>query len=399
MTTPDALAVVVAALAAGWAALLALAEESPKVSRALVEGAHTETGSATPYRIVHASRLSLLFIAAVAAAQAGEWWQRGPAAGVGVAFVSVGFLFMIGEALPRAIAALAPEVAAAAAPFAERTTVVFRPLLALLGGVERVLPRALPKPRSGERGLGSAQRDLLMGVFSLGETTVEDIMTPRLDISAVDDSAEWHDVIDVVRRSEHGRIPVYTDTLDNVVGVLYAKDLVPAVGGAEPAPDRWQDLVRPAQFVPETKPLSVQLRDFQRGPSHIVVVVDEFGGTAGLVTLEDVLEEVVGEIHNEYDIDEKPAIEREGVDKFWVAGGVTLDELSALLERNLEQEDVSTVGGFVYAQLGRVPNPGDAFEVAGFRVVVEQVVHRRVRRVYFERLAPAAHGQSPGSRT
>lgn len=394
MTTPHAVAVVVAALAAFWAALLALAEESPTVSRALVDGPHTDTGAATPYRVVHASRLSLLFIAAVSAANAGGWWERAAGEAAGVVFVSVGFIFMIGEALPRAIGALAPEVAAAAAPVAERTTVVFRPLVVLVGWVERAISRALPKARSEERGMGSAQRDLLMGVFSLGETTVEDVMTPRLDINAVDDGRDWREVIDVVRRSEHGRIPVFTDTLDNVVGVLYAKDLVPAVGGAAAPPDRWQDLVRPVQFVPETKPLSAQLRDFQRGPSHIVVVVDEFGGTAGLVTLEDVLEEVVGEIHDEYDVDEKPAVEREGVDKFWVDGGVTLDELSALLEQNLEQEDVSTVGGFVYAQLGRVPNPGDAFQVAGFRVVVEQVVHRRVRRVYFERLAPAPDGDS-----
>jgi CBS domain containing-hemolysin-like protein len=139
--------------------------------------------------------------------------------------------------------------------------------------------------------------------------------------------------------------------------------------------------------VPESKPLTVQLRDFQRGPAQIAVVVDEFGGTAGLITLEDILEEVVGEIHGEYDGDEKPPIEREGADKFWVDGGVTLDELSALLETDLEQDDVSTVGGLVYAKLGRVPNPGDEFRLGDFRVVVERVIRHRIRRVYFERLA------------
>ena len=133
MTTPDAVAVVIAALAAFWAALLALAEESPKVSRALVEGPRTDSGSPTPYRVVHASRLSLLFIAAVSAANAGAWWERAAAESAGVIFVSVGFIFMIGEALPRAIGALAPEVAAAAAPVAERTTAVFHPLAALVG--------------------------------------------------------------------------------------------------------------------------------------------------------------------------------------------------------------------------------------------------------------------------
>ena len=131
-------------------------------------------------------------------------------------------------------------------------------------------------------------------------------------------------MVNVVGRSEHARIVAYTDTLDNVSGVLYAKDLVPAITGTASLPTRWQDFVRPAQFVPESKPLTMQLRDFQRGPAHLAVVVDEFGGTAGLVTLEDILEEVVGEIHGEYDVDEEPAIEREGADKFWVDGGVTL---------------------------------------------------------------------------
>ena len=292
---------------------------------------------------------------------------------------------MIAEALPRAVGALAPDVAAAAAPAAERSTFVFRPLLLLIGIVERAVRAILPAGGS-ERGMHSAQRDLLMGVFSLGDTTVAEIMSPRLDLVALDDRVEWGEVVELVRRSEHARIPVYRDTLDNVAGILYAKDLVPALGGVAPVPVRWQDLVRPVPFVPESKALSVQLRDFQRGPSQIAVVVDEYGGTSGVVTLEDILEEVVGEIHDEHDVDEGPAIEREGADKFWIDGGVTLDELSALLERNLEQEDISTVGGLVYAELGRVPNPGDEFRLGEFRVVVEQVIRRRVRRVYFERL-------------
>jgi CBS domain containing-hemolysin-like protein len=382
----SAVSVVTALVAAAWAALLGLAEESPKVARALVDAAPESKDQTTRYRVIHLSRMALLFIAGVAGAHAIEWWERDLVVGLGVAAVSVGFLYMIAEALPRAVGVLAPDVAAAAAPTAERTAQVFRPLLAIVTSVERGVRAVLPGRRSADNGFGSAQRDLVMGVFSLGETTVEEIMTPRLDIVSVDDRDEWRDVVDVVRRSEHARIVVYTDTLDNVSGILYAKDLVSAVGGMTSVPERWQDLVRPAQFVPESKPLTTQLRDFQRGPAHIVVVVDEFGGTAGLVTLEDILEEVVGEIHGEYDVDEGPAIEREGQDKFWVDGGVTLDELSALLETDLEQDDVSTVGGLVYAELGRVPNPGDEFRMGEFRVVVERIVRHRVRRVYFERL-------------
>jgi CBS domain containing-hemolysin-like protein len=380
-------AVVTALVAAAWAALLGLSEESPKVARALADTTPESKDPTTRYRVIHLSRLALLFIAGMAGASAIEWWRHDLLVGLGVASVSVGFLYMVAEALPRAVGVLAPDLAAAAAPTAERTAQVFRPLLAIVSAVERGVRALFPGPRSGDNGFGSAHRDLVMGVFSLGETTVGEIMTPRLDVVALDDRDKWRDVVDVVRRSEHARIVVYTDTLDNVTGILYAKDLVSSVGGITAAPKRWQDLVRPALFVPESKPLTTQLRDFQRGPAHIAVVVDEFGGTAGLVTLEDILEEVVGEIHGEYDVDEGPAIEREGQDKFWIDGGVTLDELSALLETDLEKEDVSTVGGLVYAELGRVPNPGDEFRLGEFRVVVERVVRHRIRRVYFERLA------------
>jgi CBS domain containing-hemolysin-like protein len=179
-----------------------------------------------------------------------------------------------------------------------------------------------------------------------------------------------------------------------VAGCLYAKDLVPAVAGVASVPDRWQALIRPVQFVPESKSLTMQLRDFQRGASHIAVVVDEFGGTSGVVTLEDILEEVVGEIHDEYDVDEQPDIVREGADKFWVDGKITLDELSALLQTDLERPEVGTVGGLVYSELGRVPDPGDEFRLGEFRVVVERVTRRRVRRVYFERATVSDTDQS-----
>lgn len=379
------LAVITALAAAGWAGLLALAEESPTVARALADSTSRGYESNTRYRVIHLSRLALLFIAGVAGAHATRWWDGSAWETLGLATISVGFLYMIAEALPRAVGVLAPDVATAAAPAAERSALVFRPLLTLVTWAERAVRGLLPRP--SRDGLETTHRDLVMGVFSLGETTVGDIMTPRLDIVAADDRSDWRELVEVVRRSEHARIVVYTDTLDNVSGVLYAKDIVAPVGGVASVPTRWQDLVRPAQFVPESKPLTTQLRDFQRGPAHIAVVVDEYGGTAGIVTLEDILEEVVGEIHGEYDADEGPAVEREGADKFWVDGGVTLDELRALLETDLPKEDVSTVGGLVYAELGRVPNPGDEFVLGDFRVVVERVIRHRIRRVYFERLA------------
>jgi CBS domain containing-hemolysin-like protein len=214
-------------------------------------------------------------------------------------------------------------------------------------------------------------------------------MTPRLDIEAVSANAEWAEVVEQLRRSEHHRLPVYGEDLDDLRGMLYAKDLTPAIAGVTERPGDWRSLVRPAQYVPESKLLANQLRDFQRSTTHLAIVVDEFGGTSGLISLEDVLEEVVGEIYGEYDREETPDVVREGDDRFWVDGTVTLDTLSELLGVPLEDEEISTVGGLIYSELGRVPRPGEELRIDGFRVVVEKVVRRRVQRVYFERAGAA----------
>lgn len=383
-----ALVAVLLSLAAGlWAGLLAMAEESPSVSRTRV-GQPAVSDDGSNYQVIFVARLALLLIAGVSASWAAPWWRQAPLA-ASISLVAIaGFLYMIAEALPRSVAALAPDVAGAATGLATRSVAPFRPLLALAWAVERPLESVLPVPKQKPGQMESVQRDLLLGLFSLEDTTVSDIMTPRLDVDAIESTVDWNAVVDVVRRSEHARLPVYTDTLDRVDGILYAKDLVAALSGHLERPERWQDLTRPAQFVPESKSLAAQLRDFQRGPAHLAVVVDEFGGTSGLVTLEDTIEEIVGEIHDEYDLDDQPAVRREGEDKFWVDGAVTIDELEALLGTTMASEDVSTVGGFVYVQLGRVPTPGETFRYGDFRVVVEQVARRRIRRVYFERRPP-----------
>jgi CBS domain containing-hemolysin-like protein len=195
-------------------------------------------------------------------------------------------------------------------------------------------------------------------------------------------------VVDRVRSSEHARFPVYDDTLDDIIGILYAKDLLPFVIDEEEPMLGWQTLARPAQFIPTSKPIDVQLRDFKASRTHIAIVSDEFGGTAGLVTIEDVLEEIVGEIHDEYD-DEEPEVEQEKGGRFWVSGRVTLGELSELLGQDFVREDVATVGGLVYEIFGRVPRPGESVQIGAYKLVVERVRRRRIERVYFERVQPA----------
>ena len=239
-------------------------------------------------------------------------------------------------------------------------------------------------PRPLEPALGAAQRDMLLGVFTLADTRVDEVMTPRLDMIAVDVAASTEDVVEAFRQSEHSRLPVYDGTPDNIVGIVFAKDLVPFTMGIGGNVTRWQDLVRPAAVVPETKTLDSQLRDFQRAPSHLAIVVDEFGGTSGLITLEDILEEIVGEIHDEHDVGEAPSIRQDG-DRYWVDGRVTLDDLSQALGRPFDHPEVSTVGGLVYSVLGRVPRAGDELTLDGYRVVVEHVDRRRVTSVVLQR--------------
>jgi CBS domain containing-hemolysin-like protein len=223
-------------------------------------------------------------------------------------------------------------------------------------------------------------------------------MVPRVDVVAIERGAPWSEVVDRVRSSEHSRLPVYIETIDEIVGVLYAKDLLPSVVDGEPPAGGWEPLVRPATIIPTTKRVDEQLRDFRASRSHMAVVVDEYGGTAGIVTIEDVLEEIVGEIRDEHDVEEQP-IEREGDRRFWVSARVTLDELSDVLGHDFRHEEVSTVGGLVYELLGRVPRAGEQLTIGPFRVIVERVVRRQIRRVYFERLetVPAEVGDAePG---
>ncbi len=378
---------VVAIVAVVWAALLALAEEA-----AVGEALHT-LGDAPPiaaerrvplHRALHVARLALLVLGAVATAHAVAWWTRPWAEALLTLVVGTLLLFIGGDALPRSVARIAPELSEASLPLARRTLAPFGPLLWLLAWADRGLHALVQTPRPLQPNLGIAQRDMLLGVFTLADTTVDEIMTPRLDMKSVDIGASTEEVLDAFRQSQHARLPVLDGSPDNVGGVVFGKDFVPiAMGLAEPGLP-WQTLVRPAAFVPETKTLDSQLRDFQGTPAHIAIVVDEFGGTSGLITREDILEEIVGEIRDEHDTDTGPTIRRDG-GRVWVDGRVSLDELSAALGTTFAHAEVSTVGGLVYSVLGRVPQPGDELTLDGYRVVVERVEQRRVTQVSFEK--------------
>lgn len=386
---PALIAAVAAVVAALWAGFLVLAEEAPMPLQA--SGDTPQRGARVPpFQAIQITRLALFLLAGLSASAAVAWWRRPPMEAIATVLVATGTLYVLAEGIPRALGVLAPRLAAAVSPLARRTLAPFVPLVGIVGAAERKVGAWLVPVRGRPEAFGRGQHDMLLGLLSLRDMMVAEVMTPRLDIAALDARAGFRDVVDLLKKCEHARIPVYNEDLDNIAGILYAKDLTPAAAGVAEPPGTWHELVRPARFVPESKSLAAQLRDFQRGPSHIAIVVDEFGGTSGLVTLEDILEEVVGEIYDEYDVSEEPTIEQEGTDRFWVDGRVSVDDLAELLGATFEQEDVATVGGLIYSELGRVPRPGEELRIDGFRVVVEQVVRRRVRRVYFERLRDAS---------
>ncbi|MGQ0647521.1 MAG: hemolysin family protein [Gemmatimonadaceae bacterium] len=278
---------------------------------------------------------------------------------------------------------------------------ILAPIAVLGSWFDRLLHRLLPPPErdeddmeqtaerfrqvvASEAEVSKDQEVLLKGVFRLGQTAVHELMVPRVDIVAIDRDAPWSEVVDRVRSSEHARLPVFADTIDNVIGILFAKDLLPTIV-ADDVPDDWTALLRAPVFIPVGKTADAQLRDFQASGMHIAIVADEFGGTAGLITIEDVLEEIVGDIRDEYD-EEEPLAESDGDYRFWVAGRMTLDEVSELVNHDFRREDVSTLGGLIYELLGRVPQAGEELVFQGFRIVIERVVRRRIARVYLERL-------------
>jgi putative hemolysin len=258
--------------------------------------------------------------------------------------------------------------------------------------VEAAPPPPAPEGESVQEGQA---RELLRTLADFRETMVREVMTPRPDIVAIDGSATIDQLYAMFREQQYSRVPVFKETLDNVLGFVFIKDLIqrgPAAGTGGPI----TPLVRPAHFVPETKRVPDLLKEFQRRRVQIAVVVDEYGGTAGLVTVEDLLEEIVGEIRDEYDVEIERIVD-EGHGKFLLSGSVHVDEMANLLKVNVDGHGFETVGGFLLSKLGRVPNVGEHMEVDGLDVEIVDTQQRRITRVRMSRLepVPAAQSQPP----
>ncbi len=231
--------------------------------------------------------------------------------------------------------------------------------------------------------LKEEEKEMIYSIFDLGDTVARQIMVPRIDVVAVEADTPVSEALDMILEAGHSRLPVFEDNIDNIIGILYAKDLLAHWrAGGEPRPVR--GLEREVYFVPETKPVGDLLRELQAKKVQIAVVVDEYGGMAGLVTIEDILEEIVGEIQDEYDSDEF-FMERISDNEYIFNARVDLDDVNDIMSIDLPTEESDTLGGLVYTLLGRVPEVGDWVEIEDFRLTVLAVDGRRIGLVKIQR--------------
>ncbi|MBL8877773.1 MAG: HlyC/CorC family transporter [Phycisphaerales bacterium] len=223
------------------------------------------------------------------------------------------------------------------------------------------------------------QREMVQAIFELPDTAVSEIMTPRPDIIAISVDAAYDEVRRVMVESAHSRIPVYHESIDHIVGVLYAKDILRLNPGD---PFNARELMRVVPFVPETKTIDDLLTDFRTEKVQIAIVVDEYGGTAGIATLEDILEELVGEIDDEYDEPATPAIQRIDETTLEVDARVAVHEINTAMEINLPEDGAyETIGGFVFSHLGKIPMPGETLEHGGIEIQVVDAEPRKINRL------------------
>ncbi len=269
-------------------------------------------------------------------------------------------------------------------PLSEPVKLVSFALVSLLG-VREDKEEIKEAPKNGESEsavqMERNENQMIKGIIELGETLAREIMVPRIDVLAVEVKTPLSQVINTILERGYSRIPVYEDTIDNIIGILYAKDLLKSFANGSP-PQSIMDLgLREAHFIPENKKVSDLLTELRQKRVHIAIVVDEYGGTAGLVTIEDLLEEIVGEIEDEYDPQQEVYIQQVGDMDYIIDAKVDIDELNDILGTSIEKEDFDTIGGFVYSRLGKIPNNGDNVSLNGLTISVLSTTGHRIKKV------------------
>jgi len=233
--------------------------------------------------------------------------------------------------------------------------------------------------------LDKEEQEMIENVLELSNSTADEIMTPRTDIIAIEVNSDLQMILETITTAGHTRVPVYEDNIDNIIGLVYAKDLLTEIGKTN-ADFKLRDKMRDAYFVPETKPLRTLLHEFQNQKLHIAVVLDEYGGTAGIVTLEDILEELVGEITDEYEETPPEPIKQIDQNTFEADARTYVDDLNDQFELNLpEDEDYDTIGGFVFSHLGYIPKSGESFDYENLKFTIAAAETRRIKRIRIQK--------------
>lgn len=238
--------------------------------------------------------------------------------------------------------------------------------------------------------LEESEQEIIHSLVGFRHVTVNEVMTPRVDMISVSTDSSLDDVIETIKQTGHSRIPLYREDLDEIVGIIYAKDILKLMrSSANDEEVKLRRIARKALFVPKSKFISELMKEFQQKKTHIAVVVDEYGGTAGLITLEDIIEEVIGEIWDEYDIEENH-ISKIDDKKFLILGKISIDELKNEIGLNIENEDedFETLGGFVLNHAGLIPKEDYTFEKNGYRFTVKEILKKRVKKVLVEKIEP-----------
>jgi len=297
---------------------------------------------------------------------------------------------------PKAIAfALAPFLRAITMIFSPVTFFLYRAGLRLSGEDQAESDESIFMSEDGlrflmqvndeESEIQESEKQMIASILEMDETVAREVMVPRIDMVAVEVNTTLHEALETIIEAGHSRIPVYEGHVDVIAGVLYAKDLLKCFrDNRTDAPIR--ELLRPAYFIPASKKISALFREMQQQRTHLAIIVDEYGGIAGLVTFEDMLEEIVGDIQDEYDIHEQAYFQPTGEHAYLLNSRLDIDSLAELLDIDLSEEDADTVGGLIYSHLGHVPEQGESLELAGWRFTVLSVDGRRINQVRVERI-------------
>jgi putative hemolysin len=330
-----------------------------------------------------------------------EWSESWLALAVTTIAIAAAFLLL--QAFPRTLVAQDPNRwQIALRPFVAFIRMLFRiPVLvldapmgvvlrtwqrkqaAVAGGAEELI--LLIEMEEASASLHEDERDMIRGVIELEFTAVREIMVPRTDIVAVDADATLDDVAALMVERGFSRVPVYEENLDNIAGIVHGKEVMKYLarkGGPQPT---LQEIMRPAYFVPESKKVHALLSEMRKNQISIAIVVDEYGGTAGLLTVEDVLEEIVGEIRDEFDIEEQP-VQLLTPEEVIIDARVAIDDLSEMFDIQIKKNDFDSVGGLIINELGRIPSVGDNVRVNGISLKVLSVAGRRIKKVRVTKL-------------